>query len=240
MYGTRAEAAALVDGILRGVDPAVAVDVVLCPPFTLIPLVAEKLSRCSDIVCGAQNLSAHRFGAFTGEISAPMLRDCGCRYVIVGHSERRALYGEDDQLVAQKFAAALADELTPILCLGESLAQREAGKTQAVVARQLDAVLTACGVEPFRRAVIAYEPVWAIGTGKTATSEQAEEVHQFIRRRLAAVDATIAEKSRILYGGSVKPGNARTLFRETDIDGGLIGGASLGADGFLQIYRAAS
>lgn len=240
MNGTRGQAAALVDRILGGTDPRIPVELVVCPPFTLIALVAEKLEGRSGIACGAQNLNTHRFGAYTGEVSAPMLRDCGCQYVIVGHSERRTLYGEDDQLVAEKFGAALDAELTPILCLGESLEQREAGQTQAVVARQLGAVLAAHGIEPFRHAVIAYEPVWAIGTGKTATPAQSEEVHRFIRQRLAAMDGTIADNSRILYGGSVKAGNAQALFGETDIDGGLIGGASLDADEFLEIYRAAS
>lgn len=240
MNGTRAQAAALVDRILRGTNLTIPVELVVCPPFTLIALVAEQLEGRSGIACGAQNVSTHRFGAYTGEVSAPMLRDCGCQYVIVGHSERRTLYGEDDQVVAEKFGAALDAELTPILCLGESLQQREAGQTQAVVANQLGAVLAAHGIEPFRNAVIAYEPVWAIGTGKTATPTQAEEVHQFIRQRLAAVDGAIGHNSRILYGGSVKAGNARALFGEMDIDGGLIGGASLDADEFLEIYRAAS
>jgi triosephosphate isomerase len=168
-----------------------------------------------------------------------MLRDVGCQYVIVGHSERRHLYGEDDMLVARKCAAALARGLTPILCLGEQLSEREAGRTQEVVERQLEAVVALTGIEGFARAVIAYEPVWAIGTGRTASPQQAEEVHAFIRQRLARRDAKIAAGLLILYGGSVKAGNAAELFAQADVDGGLIGGASLKADEFSSIIAAA-
>jgi triosephosphate isomerase len=172
-------------------------------------------------------------------VAAAMLHDVGCRYVIVGHSERRNIYGEDDVLVARKFAAALAHHLTPILCLGELLAEREAGRCQEVIGRQLDAVVSLTGIAAFGGAVIAYEPVWAIGTGRTASPEQAQEVHQFIRERLARQDAKIADALPILYGGSVKTGNARELFAQTDVDGGLIGGASLKAEEFLSIVAAA-
>ena len=178
-------------------------------------------------------------GAFTGEVSAAMLRDVGCEYVIVGHSERRALYGESDTLVARKFAAALGKGLVPILCVGESLAERDAGHTHDVVGRQLDAVLDLSGATPFATAVIAYEPVWAIGTGRVATPEQAQDVHAFVRGRIAGRDATIASSVRILYGGSVKAGNARELFAMPDVDGGLIGGASLKAEEFVAILAAA-
>lgn len=239
MNGTRAQATALVDSMLQGVDVGDRVEVVICPPFTLIPLVAEKLAARQDIAFGAQNLNPHRWGAHTGEVSGPMLRDYGCAYVIVGHSERRALYGEDDRLVAEKFGAALEEGLTPILCVGETLEQREAGETETVVSRQTEAVLEVHGIEVFASAVVAYEPVWAIGTGKTATPQQAQEVHHFMRRKLAVLDSTIAGNLRILYGGSVKASNAADLFREADIDGGLIGGASLDANEFLQICRAA-
>lgn len=241
MNGTRASATELVAGILDGVASAANVDVVLCPPFVLIPLVAEKLQATGGrIGCGGQNIDVHASGAYTGEISAAMLRDCGCRYVIVGHSERRALYGETDSVVAEKFAAAQAVGLHPILCLGETLAEREAGHTEAVVARQLDAVLQPKGVVNLADATIAYEPVWAIGTGRTASPEQAQAVHDFLRVRIAAADPSVAAGVRILYGGSVKSSNAPDLFGQPDIDGGLIGGASLQAEEFLTICRAAA
>jgi triosephosphate isomerase len=181
----------------------------------------------------------HKSGAYTGEISGPMLRDYGCTYVIVGHSERRTLYGETDAMVAEKYGAAQVAGLIPILCVGETLQEREANQTEAVVARQLDAVLDKHGIGSFKNAVIAYEPVWAIGTGKTATPQQAQEVHRFIRSRLTPKDKTVAENTRILYGGSMKGSNARELLTQADIDGGLIGGASLQAEEFLTICRAA-
>lgn len=240
MNGTRAQAAALVDDILAGIDTVGETDVAVCPPFVHIALVAERLADGGGVRWGAQNLDVHASGAYTGEISGPMLRDYGCTYVIVGHSERRTLYGEDDQTVARKFQAAQSAELVPILCVGEQLEEREAGRTEAVVGRQLDAVLEQAGVEAFARAVIAYEPVWAIGTGRTATPEQAQEVHAFIRQRLAALDGGVASGVRILYGGSVKASNAAALFQQPDIDGGLIGGASLKGEEFLAICRAAA
>jgi triosephosphate isomerase len=198
-----------------------------------------RLQRDTSVRLGAQDVGAESGGAHTGEISASMLRDVGCEYVIVGHSERRSLYGEDDALVARKFAAAQSRKLIPILCVGEQLAEREAGRTDEVVNRQLDAVLAVSGIASMDRAVIAYEPVWAIGTGRNATPEQAEEVHAALRARLARQDARIAAGLRILYGGSVKAGNARELFTQPDVDGGLIGGASLKAEEFLNILAAA-
>ena len=196
--------------------------------------------RDAPIGLGAQDVCAEGLGAFTGEISAAMLRDIGCKYVIVGHSERRLLYRESDQLVARKFAAAChSKSLIPILCVGEQLAERDSGRTHEVVARQLDTVLELCGPESLEQGLVAYEPVWAIGTGRNATPEQAQEVHAFIRQRIAARDARIAAATRILYGGSVKAGNAAELFAMPDVDGGLIGGASLKADEFLSILAAA-
>jgi triosephosphate isomerase len=238
MNGSRAESAALLDGIRKGISAASRAEVAVCPPTILIPLAAEKLAG-SPVAWGGQNLSVHKSGAYTGEISGPMLRDYGCTYVIVGHSERRTLYGETDAMVAEKYGAAQAAGLIPILCVGETLQEREANQTEAVVARQLDAVLDQHGIGSFKNAVIAYEPVWAIGTGKTATPQQAQEVHRFIRSRLTARDKTVAENTRILYGGSMKGSNARELLAQADIDGGLIGGASLQAEEFLTICRAA-
>ncbi|MCG6873361.1 MAG: triose-phosphate isomerase [Gammaproteobacteria bacterium] len=238
MNGTRADSAALVDEIVAGMESVPRAELAVCPPFVLLPEVVARLEG-GPVTWGGQNLDVHSSGAYTGEISGPMLAEFGCRYVIVGHSERRSLYGEDDALVAEKFRAAQAAGLIPILCVGELQAERESGETEAVVARQLDAVLDAVGVETFARAVVAYEPVWAIGTGLTASPEQAQEVHAFIRGRVAAGSAGVAGGLRILYGGSVKPDNAAELFAKQDIDGGLIGGASLKADSFLAIGAAA-
>lgn len=238
MNGSRAESAALVDAVKTGVSAASRAEVVVCPPFILIPLVAEKLAG-SAVAWGGQNLSVHKSGAYTGEISGPMLKDYGCTYVIVGHSERRTYYGETDALVAEKYGATQAAGLIPILCVGETLAEREASQTEAVVARQIDAVLNKHGVASFTSAVIAYEPVWAIGTGKTATPAQAQDVHRFIRERIAAKDKSVADKLRVLYGGSMKGSNAKELQSQPDIDGGLIGGAALQAEEFLTICRAA-
>jgi len=239
MNGTRAAAAELVTGILAGIDAVADVEVVVCPPFILIPEVAERLRGSGRIGWGGQNLDTHPAGAYTGEISGPMLRDFGCTYVIVGHSERRTLFGETDAVVAEKYAAAQSADLVPIVCVGETLEEREAGLTERVVERQLAAVLERNGVESLARAVIAYEPVWAIGTGRTASPGQAQEVHRFLRERIAARDPRAAAAVRILYGGSVKGSNARELFAQPDIDGGLIGGASLNAEEFLTICRAA-
>jgi triosephosphate isomerase (TIM) len=224
---------ALVDGIGSGIEAEVAV----CPPFVYLPETAAALNG-SPLQLGAQDVCAEAEGAFTGEVSAAMLAEVGCRYVIVGHSERRSLYGEDDALVARKFVAVRAAGLVPILCVGESLEERESGVTEAVVARQLDAVVEAAGADAVAQAVIAYEPVWAIGTGLTASPEQAQAMHAFMRSRLQ--ESTVAaNQCCMLYGGSVKPGNAEELFAMPDIDGGLIGGASLDAEAFLAICRAA-
>lgn len=239
MHGSLAGNAELLLG-LRELLPASSVDCVVCPPFVYLPAVGAALAG-SAIELGAQDVCEQsESGAFTGEVSASMLREVGCRYAIVGHSERRAIYGESDELVARKFAAALAAGLVPILCVGESLQEREAGATEAVVIRQLDAVIDAVGVAALGRGVLAYEPVWAIGTGRTASPEQAQEVHACLRGRIAAIDVTIAGSMRILYGGSVKAGNAKDIFAMPDVDGGLIGGASLKAAEFAAIVAAAA
>ncbi len=228
----------LIGGIEAGIDTVGDAEVAVCPPYVYLPL-AQSLLEGTPIRLGAQDVCDQDSGAFTGEVSAPMLGEIGCRYVIVGHSERRNLYGETDEVVARKFAAAQRGGLVPILCVGELLEERERGITEQVVARQLDAVLDETGIGGFANAVVAYEPVWAIGTGRTATPDQAQAVHAFIRERLRAQDVQIADGLRILYGGSVKGSNAAELFAQPDIDGGLIGGASLHADEFLTICRAA-
>jgi triosephosphate isomerase len=238
MHGSRADSAALVRSLLDRLPAHGAAEVMVCPPFVYLNETA-RLLKDSDVALGAQTLCAEAQGAFTGEISGAMLRDVGCRYVLVGHSERRQLYGEHDALVARKFVAAQASGLVPVLCVGETLEEREGGRTTDVVSRQLDAVLTVSGAAAIAQAVIAYEPVWAIGTGRNATPEQAQDVHAMIRGRVAALDAKIAASVRILYGGSVKASNARELFAMADIDGGLVGGASLKADEFAQICAAA-
>ena len=227
----------LVAGITAGAADSGDTAIAVCPPFVYIPLVAELLAG-SKVALGSQDNSDQEAGAFTGEISCSMLNDFGCRYAIVGHSERRALYGEDDDFTARKFAAARKAGLIPILCVGESLEEREQGITEDVVARQLDAVIKLEGIAAIADAVIAYEPVWAIGTGKTASPQQAQDVHAFIRGKLAGLDQAVADKVQILYGGSVKGSNAKELFSMQDIDGGLIGGASLAADDFLAICTA--
>ncbi len=235
MNGDLASATALVDAILAG-DRGAA-EVAVCPPAVFLMKIGGMLDG-SDVALGAQNVCDRESGAYTGEISAAMLKECGCRYVIVGHSERRTLYGESDALVSARFAMALQAGLTPILCVGETLDEREQGVTESVVARQLDAVVERCGGDSLGAAVIAYEPVWAIGTGKVATPEQAQAVHGFVRERLAALDADVAARVRILYGGSMNPGNAAELLAQADIDGGLIGGASLKAADFLAIAQS--
>ena len=225
MHGSRASVQALLDSLLQGIPKDAKAGCAVCAPFPYLALVAERL-RGSPIAWGAQNVSEHAQGAYTGEVSAAMLAEFGCRYVLVGHSERRQLYGETDAQAAAKFAAVKKAGMTPILCVGETLGERDAGQTEAVVARQLGAV-------DFKDAVLAYEPVWAIGTGRNATPEQAQAVHAFLRKRVPA--ATL-----ILYGGSVKPQNAAAIFAMPDVDGGLIGGASLVAKDFLDIVKAAS
>ncbi len=239
MHGARAENTRLVDAVLAGLSDSRSCECVICPPAVYLAEIGRAITS-TGLRLGAQNVCAETQGAFTGEISVGMLREVGCEFVIVGHSERRSLYLENDAQVARKFAAVIASGITPILCVGESLAERESGSTESVVSRQLDAVVALAGVDSFASAVIAYEPVWAIGTGRTATPEQAEEVHRFIRGRLAGHDAKIAGLTRILYGGSVKAVNAAELFAKPNVDGGLIGGASLKADEFLAIVAAAN
>jgi len=239
MHGDDASNRELVAGIIEGAPAADNVSLLVCPPFPYLASVASQLQG-SAVELGAQNVSEHQAGAYTGEVASRMLRDVGCRYVIVGHSERRALYGESSVQVAEKMAAALGAGLVPILCVGEMLEEREAGRTEAVVGKQLAAAVERNGIAAFKGAVIAYEPVWAIGTGKTATPEQAQDVHRYIRSVLAEQDASVAETVQILYGGSVKGDNAAGLFAMPDIDGGLIGGASLKAADFLAIARAAA
>jgi triosephosphate isomerase len=237
MHGGLAQNAELLDAVRSGVAALPGIDCAVCVPFPYLAQAQQKLSG-SAVKWGAQNVHQLDKGAYTGEVSAAMLRDFGCSHVIVGHSERRAYYGESSHLVAEKFLAAQKAGLLPILCVGESLEQRESGITEQVVAGQLDALIQLGGVQSLRGAVVAYEPVWAIGTGKTATSAQAQAVHAFIRQRVASHDGKIASGLCILYGGSVKAGNAAELFAMPDIDGGLIGGASLVADEFLAICRA--
>lgn len=236
MHGTRASARALVADIAAA--SPVGVDLAVLPPYPLLPALVAEFGT-GALAFGAQDLSAHAQGAYTGEVSAAMLAECGCRYVLVGHSERRQYHAEGDPMVAAKFAAAQAAGLVPVLCVGETLAERDAGRTEDVVGAQLAAVIAHCGAQAFARAELAYEPVWAIGTGRTATAGQAQAVHRYLRGKLAERDARIAGSLRILYGGSVKPGNALELFMQPDVDGGLIGGASLVAADFLAIAAAA-
>ena len=237
LHGTRAFATALVAEIAA--SPVPGVDLVILPPLPYIGDLIEDFEG-TPLAFGAQDVSSNEQGAYTGEVSASMLVDVGARYGLVGHSERRQYHAESSELVALKFQAAIHAGLCPILCLGEGLEQREAGETEAVIAAQLRPVLDLVGVAAFARAVVAYEPVWAIGTGRTASPEQAQAVHAFIRGEVAARDATIAGSLPILYGGSVKPGNAASLFGQADVDGGLIGGASLVAADFLAIATAAA
>jgi triosephosphate isomerase len=239
MNGSSAANEALVAGIVAGVPEGDGFRLLVCPPFPYLAAVAGQVGD-SKVALGAQTVSEHESGAFTGETAPSMLKDVGCEYVIVGHSERRALYGESSGQVAAKFMAAQAAGLTPILCIGETLDEREAGTTEQVIDEQLNAALDVAGIAAFASAVIAYEPVWAIGTGMTATPEQAQDVHRHIRARLAEHDSDLAEKVQILYGGSMKGENAPGLLSMPDIDGGLIGGASLKANDFLAIAEAAA
>jgi triosephosphate isomerase len=239
MNKTVAEAIDLATVIKRDLAGCKEVDVVLCPPFTALKAVSDVVSG-THIDLGAQNMHFEKSGAFTGEISAEMLREVYCHYVILGHSERRTFFGETDDIVNKKTKAALEGNLTPIVCVGETLAEREAGKTNDVVGTQTRGSLAGLTPRQLVETVIAYEPVWAIGTGKTATSAQAQEVHAFIRKVLAEIsDEAVAQSVRIQYGGSVKASNARELFGMPDIDGGLIGGASLEARSFIEIVQAA-
>ncbi|WP_288407984.1 triose-phosphate isomerase [uncultured Herbaspirillum sp.] len=237
MNGSLAANAALLAGIKEGL-PAEVCDVAVCVPAPYLAQVQGAVAG-SPVVLGAQDMSAHAAGAYTGEVSAAMLQEFGVQYVILGHSERRAYHGESDAAVAAKTVAALKAGLVPLVCVGETLEQREAGQTNEVVGGQLDVVLTALSTEDAARIVVAYEPVWAIGTGKTATPEMAQEVHAMLRARLGAKSAEAAAKVRILYGGSMKPDNAQQLLAMADIDGGLIGGAALKAEDFLAIIKAA-
>lgn len=238
LHGTRVGAANLAEAVRAECDSVGAVDVILCPVAVHLPLVAERLAG-SPVRVGAQDVSDQEKGAYTGEVAAGMLAEFSCEYVIVGHSERRARHGEDDARVAAKFAAAVAAGLTPILCVGESLAQRDGGESLDVTCAQLRAVLDAAGMEAFGGAVVAYEPIWAIGTGRTATPEQAQEVHASLRAVLTEANADLGQDVRIVYGGSVKSANAAELFAQSDIDGALVGGASLDSEEFLSICRAA-
>ncbi len=238
MNGSKEANEALVSGIVAGVPEGSGFQLLVCPPFPYLSAVAARVAG-SPVKVGAQNVSEHEAGAYTGEVAPGMLRDIGCDYVIVGHSERRALYGESSFQVAAKFQAAQGAGVVPILCVGETLEEREAGSTESVVDYQLGAVLDAAGIGAFANAVIAYEPVWAIGTGMTATPEQAQDVHKHIRAQLAQKDESIAARVQILYGGSMKGENAAGLLAMPDIDGGLIGGASLKANDFLAIAAAA-
>lgn len=238
MNGSRDSVATLLDGIKDGMGQVKVAEVAVCPPAVFIPDVQGRLTG-SAVSWGGQDLSVHAKGAYTGEIAASMLLDYGCKYVIIGHSERRTYHGESDALVAEKYEAAMNAGLVPIFCIGETLEEREQGITEQVVGRQVDAVIDRLGAEALGKGVIAYEPVWAIGTGRTATPEQAQEVHAFIRSRVASKDAGVADAVRILYGGSMNAANAAELLTQADIDGGLIGGASLKAEDFLTICRAA-
>ncbi len=236
MNGSLQSAIDLVEGIKAG-NPGKA-QLAVCPPAVFLMKVGGMLAE-TEISLGAQNVCDQEAGAFTGEISASMLKECGCRYAIVGHSERRSHYLESDQLVAARFAMAVSAGLSPILCVGETLYEHEQGVTEAIVAKQIDAVLELCGIAGFAEAVIAYEPVWAIGTGLVASPDKAQAIHEFIRGKLAASDGDIAQRVQILYGGSMNPANAADLLSQPDIDGGLIGGASLKADDFLAIAQSA-
>ncbi len=234
MNGNAAGNQALLDGVCAAWQGVHQVEVAVCPPYVYLSAVANQLEK-TNIGVGAQDVSSREEGAFTGEVSSTMLADIQCQYVVVGHSERREYFAESDELVARKFERAQSAGLTHILCVGETLQERDSGDALLVIGEQLKVVVDHCGRDSFRKAVVAYEPVWAIGTGRTASPEQAQEVHQFIREQLGQVGQQI----RILYGGSVKPDNASELFSQPDIDGALVGGASLKADDFLAICRAA-
>lgn len=239
MHGSKAFITDLMNGLNQQATEIQNVDMAVCPPALYIAQVQSELTA-SNLKVGAQNMAEEATqGAFTGEVSCAMLKDMECTYVVLGHSERRSIYGETDAQVANKVSVALEGGVTPILCVGETLAEREAGVMEKVIAEQLDAVIAKVGVAAFENVVIAYEPVWAIGTGVTASPAQAQEVHAFIRDKLARLNRAVAEKVIIQYGGSVKPDNAAELFAQADIDGGLIGGASLNANDFMAICKAA-
>jgi triosephosphate isomerase len=240
MHGNRSSIKELLEGLAAGLATGInGVDIVVCPPFPYLSDVSRLLHGC-EIVLGAQNSWCETDGAYTGEVSPVMLADCQVRYVIIGHSERRKLLLEGNELVARKFVAAQNAGIIPILCVGETLAERNSGAAESVVAAQLGAVLNLVDASAIERSVIAYEPVWAIGTGVSATAEQAQGMHAFIREQLIGLDADTAEVVQILYGGSVSPDNAAELFAQPDIDGGLVGGASLNAQAFIQICKSVS
>jgi len=240
MNGSRETITELLKALVQRFDERLEeAEVVVCPPTPYLQL-SQQMLRGTGIILGAQNVHNQPSGAFTGEVAASMLAEFSVCYVLVGHSERRQLLGETDSLVVEKFAAVQAHSMTPILCIGETLEQRESGLANEVVAAQLNAVLESCGVDAMSKSVIAYEPVWAIGTGQTATSEQAQEMHRFIRGLMARRSSKVAGQVRIVYGGSVNAANARELFAQSDIDGGLVGGASLKADEFITICKSVS
>lgn len=237
MNGTRTSAESLIAGVVAGVAKLSKAEVLVCPPYPFLSL-AEQWLAGSQVRLGAQDVCTEAVGAYTGEVSADMLAEFGCRYVICGHSERRQYYGETDGIIGKKLLAGCRGGLRPILCVGETLDQREQGLTESVLAGQIEGVIAETGIDLFERIEIAYEPVWAIGTGRTATPEQAQAAHAFIRGRIGGHSASIAATIRILYGGSMKAANAHELLSQPDIDGGLIGGASLVVDDFLAICQA--
>lgn len=238
MHGTLSQTKTLAEGIKKGAAEFTDVDILVLPTFVHIQT-AQAALEGSNVMVGAQNAYLGNQGAFTGEVSAPMLKDLGCTHVLIGHSERRSILNESLELVAEKFKDAVEAGIRPILCVGETQAERERNETETVIRTQLDSVVEVAGIDAFRQAVIAYEPVWAIGTGLTATPEQAQAVHAFIRQHIGQNNVDLARAIRILYGGSMKPENADSLLAMTDIDGGLIGGASLKPDSFLAICQAA-
>ncbi len=229
----------LVSGISNQLSEVTTAELAVCPPFVYLGYVQQLIDGV-DISLGSQDCSDQDSGAYTGEVAAAMIKEFGCKYIIVGHSERRLIYGESSEIVAIKYEQVKKNNLVPILCVGETLQEREDGHTEVIIAKQLDAILNRFGIQGFLNTVIAYEPVWAIGTGQTATPDQAQEVHEFIRNKLDALNKGIAANIRILYGGSMKPNNAKQLLKQNDIDGGLIGGASLNAEDFIAIAVAAN
>ena len=239
MNGTFAMAHSLVDEIAAGTHAFESVDIVICPPHVYLPFVARQITGHPGMALGAQNCSEHSSGAYTGEVSSTMLKEVGCEYIICGHSERREYHRESDDIVARKAIIVLEQQLLPIVCVGETLDERQSGTTQAVIERQIDAILQQCENRQIEQLTIAYEPVWAIGTGRSATPEQAQEVHQIIRRQVAKLSQSAAEQCRILYGGSVTGENAASVLSQPDVDGCLVGGASLKSSQFIEICKAA-
>ena len=238
MNGSLESITELMKGIKAGLAEVTNADLAVCPPAVYLLRVSGLIDQ-DNIGLGSQNICDQASGAFTGELAPSMLKEAGCQYAIIGHSERRSLYAESDELIARRFAMAVESGITPILCIGETLEERESGVTENVVSRQLDAVINTQGVEALAQCVIAYEPVWAIGTGKTASPEQAQAVHAYIRSKIGTLNTGVAEKVQILYGGSMNAANAQELLSQPDIDGGLIGGASLKAEDFLAIGKSA-